>query len=110
MYWYDAIKVPIIAGFVGTFACLLARSLLPAISLAIVWDAVAVFAFVRLCKYTDVYTPARAAHIAFVAFGVTGMLAYFFITPGEGMLQLFGVLLLFFLEFYGMTVAVFLDK
>lgn len=110
MFWYDAIKVPIFVGFAATIACILAHSLLPAISLVIVWDAVAIFAFVRLCKYTDVYTLSRVYHIAVPAFAVTCMTAYFIITPGGGMLQYFGVLLLFFLEFYGMTVAIFLDK
>lgn len=97
------IQRPIIVGGLGMIPCYFIHSVW---ALVLVWDAVSVFVFVQLCRFTKFYTFRRLRYIALDSFFATIIISELFIKEGGGVMQLAGIVLLFSFLFYVMTALV----
>ena len=100
------IQRPIIVGFLAMIPCHFIHWIWID---ALVWDAVSVFLFVQLCRFTKFYTFRRVRYIALGSFFPTFVISVFLFKEGGGVIQLVGVMLLFCFLFYVMTALVIFE-
>ena len=105
--WLSAITIPIVVGLAASLFAVFTHSML---ILELIWIGVSIFAFARLCTRTEVYTPARVAHIGVCAFMTTALICVPLIKENGDMTQLIWISLLFCVEFYAMTIVIAMDK